>query len=47
MFGGTDLKGEDDQNKSALPGGLFDDSDDEKELKKELMKIQTEAKDTL
>lgn len=45
MFSAQDMKGEDgDQNKSALPGGLFDDSDEEKELKKEMMKVQEELR---
>jgi len=38
LFGGSALKG-DEEKKNTVPNGLFDDSDDEKELKKELMKI--------
>lgn len=41
LFSAHDMKGEGgDQNKTTLPGGLFDDSDEEKELKKEMKKVQ-------
>jgi len=37
LFGGSDIKG--DVGGKELAGGLFDDSDDEKELKKEVVHI--------
>lgn len=36
LFGNNDVAGDEEKDASALPGGLFDDSDEERELKEQM-----------
>lgn len=41
LFGNNDMQGDEQKDGSALPGGLFDDSDEERELKEQLKQNPT------